>query len=229
MGPQSSAVENSLVRVVSLDFSGTLISPDLMDYFWLELVPLLYSKRQGILLSEAKDEVYAAYEDVGKEELRWYVPRYWFERFGIGNQLNQAISEAEAQMKVYPDVSSLHALAGKYRLIVCSNMTDDFLKRLAPKLQIGAEGYFSAVSAYSLTTKRREFYTKVAEELGTGPSEIVHVGDDVRADFEAPKEAGWKAIFLDRQRHHPDVSPSITNLSVLPSALERMAASEAPP
>lgn len=197
-----------------------------MDYFWLDLVPLLYSERQGIWLSEAKDEVYAAYEDVGKDELRWYVPDYWFKRFGIADQLDQALGEARSRMRVYPDVASLQALAEKYRLFVCSSMTDDFLKVLTPNLGIDAEGYFSAVSAFSLTTKRKEFYSKVAEALEVDPSEMVHVGDDLKADFEAPIEAGWRAIFLDRQRHHPDISPSITNLSALPSALERLVISE---
>jgi putative hydrolase of the HAD superfamily len=197
-----------------------------MDYFWLDLVPLLYSERQGIWLSEAKDEVYAAYEDVGKDELRWYLPDYWFERFGIADQLDQAMGEARNRMRVYPDVASLQALAGKYRLVVCSNMTDDFLRVLTPNLGIGAEGFFSAVSAFSLTTKRKEFYSKVAEALEIEPSELVHVGDDLKADFDAPREAGWKAIFLDRQRHHPDIFPSITNLSALPSALERLVVSE---
>jgi len=197
-----------------------------MDYFWLDLVPLLYSERQGIWLSEAKDEVYAAYEDVGKDELRWYLPDYWFERFGIADQLDLAMGEARNRMRVYPDVASLQALAGKYRLVVCSNMTDDFLRVLTPNLGIGAEGFFSAVSAFSLTTKRKEFYSKVAEALEIEPSELVHVGDDLKADFDAPREAGWKAIFLDRQRHHPDIFPSITNLSALPSALERLVVSE---
>jgi len=215
-----------LLRVVSLDFSGTLVSPDLMDYFWLELVPLLYSRRQGIWLSEAKDEVYAAYEDVGKDELRWYLPEYWFERFGIADQMGNALVEARNRMRVYPDVASLQSLAGKCRLVVCSNMTDGFLKVLTPNLGIETEGYFSAVSAFSLTTKRKEFYSRVAEALKVEPSELVHVGDDLKADFEAPVEAGWKAIFLDRQRHHPDVSPSITNLSALPAVLERLVVSE---
>ena len=213
-----------MVQVVSLDFSGTLVGPDLMDYFWLELVPLLYSKRQGIWLSEAKDDVFAAYEDVGKDELRWYVPKYWFERFGILDQLEYALGEAQARMKVYPDVPTLHALAGKYRIIVCSNMTQEFLKTFTPKLDIGEEGYFSAVSAFSLTTKRPEFYSRVAEALEVDPAEFLHIGDDVRADFEAPREAGWKAIFLDRQRQHLEVSPSVSNLSSLGPAIERLTA-----
>ena len=217
-------LEMAPVRAVSLDFSGTLVSPDLMDYFWLELVPLLYSKKQGIWLSEAKDEVYAAYEDVGKDELRWYLPSYWFERFGISEMMGQAIADAQAKMKVYPDVSSLRALEGKYRLVICSNMTEDFLRSFAPKLGIGEEGYFSAVSGFALTTKRKEFYSRVAEALKIDPSELVHVGDDVQADFQAPREAGWNAILLDRQRHHPDVSPCITNLSSLPTMIERLAA-----
>jgi FMN phosphatase YigB (HAD superfamily) len=215
-----------LFRVVSLDFSGTLVSPDLMDYFWLDLVPLLYSKRQGIWLSEAKDEVYAAYEDVGKDEVRWYLPEYWFGRFGIADQLESALMEARNRMRVYPDVSSLHSLVGKCRLVVCSNMPESFLKVLTPDLGIDTEGYFSAVSAFGLTTKRKEFYSKVAAALEVDPSDLVHVGDDVKGDYEAPIEAGWKAILLDRQRHHPDVSPSITNLSALPVALERLFVSQ---
>jgi len=86
---------SSLVKVVSLDFAGTLVSQDMMDYFWLEVVPLLYSKRHGIWLSEAKDEVYGAYEQVGKTDVRWYSPRYWFERFGLADQLGLTVEERD--------------------------------------------------------------------------------------------------------------------------------------
>jgi HAD superfamily hydrolase (TIGR01549 family) len=212
----------ALVKVVSLDFSGTLVGPDLMDYFWLELVPLLYSEKQGIWLSEAKDEVFAAYEDVGKEELRWYQPRYWFGRFGILDLLPKALDEAVNRMKVYPDVSSLLPLKEKYRFVICSNMTDDFLGAMVPRLGFEPERCFSAVSAFSMTSKKGAFYAKVADALGVPPSEIVHVGDDIKVDFEAPKEAGWSAVFLDRQRHHPDVSPAIVSLRSLPPLLERL-------
>jgi len=209
-----------LVRVVSLDFSGTLVSPDLVDYFWLELVPELYSKRQGIWLSEAKDEVYTAYEEVGKDKLRWYLPKYWFERFGIGDQLDRSIAETAARMKTYPDVPSLRALSESYRLIICSNLSDEFLKCFVPRLEIGEEGYFSTVSAFSCPAKRRDFYAGVAKALEVDPPEFVHVGDDLRADFEAPLSAGWKAILLDRQGQHPEVSPRVGSLASLRPVIE---------
>jgi putative hydrolase of the HAD superfamily len=212
---------SSLVKVVSLDFAGTLVSQDMMDYFWREVVPLLYSKRHGIWLSEAKDEVYGAYEQVGKTDVRWYSPRYWFERFGLADQLGLAVEEAGKRMKVYPDVAALRELEDRYRFVICSNASDEFLALVTPRLGIKVEAVYSAVSTFGLTAKRKDFYDKVAGSLNVQPTEIAHVGDDVKADFDSPREAGWFAVLLDRQRAHPDISPSVFSLTSLRSLLER--------
>jgi|YelNatPaOPRAMG01_1025707.scaffolds.fasta_scaffold62675_2 putative hydrolase of the HAD superfamily len=209
-------------KVLSLDFAGTLVGQGLLDHFWLDLVPLFYSQKHGVWLSEAKDEVYGAYEEVGKGDVRWYDPRYWFERFGMPDKLEEAIAEAGKRMEVYPDVVSLKPLESKYSLVICSTVTEEFLEDWAPKLGLNISAVFSAVSDFGMVTKDELFYRRVAEALGVSPGEVVHVGDDYKVDFEAPRKVGCFAVLLDRQRQHPDVHPSVASLSGLPPLLERL-------
>jgi len=142
----------------------------------LELVPpFLLAEAHGVRLPEAKDEVYNAYEEVGKGYVRWYDPRHWFERFGMPDKLGEAIVEAEERMGVYQDVASLKPLESKYSLVICSTVTEWFLGAWAPKLSLNISTVFSAVSDFGMVTKDELLYRRVAEALGVSPGEVVHV------------------------------------------------------
>jgi putative hydrolase of the HAD superfamily len=55
-------------------------------------------------------------------------------------------------------------------------------------------------------------YRHVAETLGLPPGSLLSAGDDLRNDVGAPREAGWKAVHIDRPK---------TDLWEVPRTLEK--------
>lgn len=191
------------VRVLSLDLDGTIVSRDYVDYFWLELVPRLYAERWGLPFSEAKEDVLKQYDEVGPRDLRWYKPRYWFERFGLDSSLlHRALQEAAELVKPYDDALELLRLAsGKLRIVVCTSASSEFVSIVferVPELRERVSRVFSSVSDYALPSKPPEFYLKVLEELRVEPGELLHVGDDDEADHRIPQSLGIRAYLVDR-------------------------------
>ncbi|MEM0459162.1 MAG: HAD family hydrolase [Thermofilaceae archaeon] len=191
------------VKVVSLDLDGTLVSRDYVDYFWLELVPRLYAERWGLPLSEAKRRVLEQYDEVGPKDLRWYKPRYWFERFGLdSNLLLHALQEAAQLVKPYSDALELLRWAsGRFRIVVCTSASREFVNIVferVPELREHVSRVFSSVSDYALPGKPPEFYLKVLDELKIEPGELLHVGDDDEADCRVPRSLGIRAYVVDR-------------------------------
>ncbi|MEM0083743.1 MAG: hypothetical protein QW102_04395, partial [Candidatus Nezhaarchaeales archaeon] len=66
------------IKVISLDVTGTLVSEKFVDSFWLELIPKLFAERHDISIDEAKRVVYLSYDRIGRNDIRWYIPSYWF-------------------------------------------------------------------------------------------------------------------------------------------------------
>jgi FMN phosphatase YigB (HAD superfamily) len=66
-------------------------------------------------------------------------------------------------------------------------------------------------------------FLKAAECLGFGPSQIVHIGDEVDADFDGAKAAGFVPVLLDRtgEAKSPPVL-KITTLADFPRIYEQI-------
>jgi putative hydrolase of the HAD superfamily len=43
-----------------------------------------------------------------------------------------------------------------------------------------------------------EFFRAIERETGLAPPELILIGDDWEADYQAARAAGWKAIYIDR-------------------------------
>lgn len=191
------------VRFVSLDLDGTLVTREYVDYFWLELVPKLYAERYGVSLNKAKKEVLSKYDEIGPQDLRWYIPRYWFERLGLNLELlPKALEEAGRLVKPYEDAMSFLSKArGKAELVLCTSASREFIDLVfnrVPALAESVSRVFSSVSDFSLPGKPVEFYKAVLRVLKAAPRDVIHVGDDPDADYSFPLSIGIKAYLIDR-------------------------------
>ncbi len=193
------------VKVISFDLTGTLVSNDYVDYFWLELIPKLYAEKHGVSLDEAKRIVYSSYDEIGSGDIRWYIPQYWLERFGLGLSAKDAISMVKDKVYVYDDVlDTLNRLACRYDLVVSSNLSKEFIDVVLDVLGFkGFKAVFSCVSDLSLTIKSPDFYRFIAERLGVLTCEVLHVGDDPERDYENPVKAGMRALLIARSGEPP--------------------------
>ncbi len=186
------------IKIVSLDIDGTLTTPSYTDFIWEEAIPRLYSKKMEMDFDKAKAYVMSEYEKVGEERLEWYDIKYWFEHFGIGDY-KRVLERHRDKVTYYPEVKeALESLSQKYRLIITTNSTQEFIKF---KLQ-GIKNYFthvfSAPSDFNQTRKTEIFYRSLCTILKIEPSEIAHTGDHWLFDFVTPRRAGIEAFYLDR-------------------------------
>jgi putative hydrolase of the HAD superfamily len=191
------------VRFVSLDLDGTIVNRDYVDYFWLELVPTLYSERRGLNLEDAKREVQRQYDEIGPKDLRWYNPEYWFQRFGLDSgMLSWALEEAGRFVKPYRDaLEFIEAVKGEVQLVLSTSASREFIKLVfarVPELEQAFAHVFSSTSDFSLPGKPPEFYKAILKQLGAEPSEIIHAGDDEDADYRIPASLGIRAFLVDR-------------------------------
>lgn len=189
------------ITTISFDMNGTITQGRFVDLVWGEGVPALYARSRGISMDKAKETVFGEYAEVGEQRTDWYDIRYWFRRFGLGEDWTGLLMRFRNEVAPFPEaVEILEQMHRDYRLVVTSNASRDFMDiELAAA---GLDGYFSRLfsctSDFGEVKKTPEVYARVCRELAISPQEMVHVGDHVLFDFTAPRELGIRAFHLDR-------------------------------
>jgi len=197
--------------VVSLDVTGTIVSREYVDNFWLEVIPREYARVHGVSLEEAKKRVFEEYDEVGEERIEWYIPEYWVKKYKLNKSVKELAQEALRETHVFEDAyESLHLISNNYKLIFSTNLPDSLVKPLLRKIGVEKYEIFSSVTHYHMIRKTRDFYRRVAEDLNVKPREIIHIGDDLKYDYIEPSSIGVKAILICRNTGR-DV-PCVRNL-----------------
>ena len=206
------------IRIVSFDVEGTLVTPDFSYAVWFEAIPERYAERNGIEFEQARKLVEEEYGKVGDQRLEWYDIRYWFNKFDLGTP-DPVMDRYRSRVCYYPEVKQvLSSLNGRYKLVVASGSTRDFLNHLLQDIEHQFARIFSSLSDYK-QLKTSEFYSKMCKEMGARPEQVVHVGDNWQFDFIAPREAGIQAFHLKRQKQ-ADLGNSLANLIELKTHLD---------
>ncbi len=198
------------IKVVSFDAEGTLVTTDFSYAIWFEAIPVRYAERNGIDFETARKAVENEYRKVGDQRLEWYDIRYWFEKLDLGIP-DPVMERCVSKVRHYPEVKEvLESLGGRYKLVVASGSTRDFLHHLLRDIEPYFTRIFSSLTDYK-QLKTSEFYLKLCQEMGVKPSQVVHIGDNWQFDFVAPREVGIQAFYLDRKRQtdHQDSLASL--------------------
>ncbi len=203
------------VKVVSFDVEGTLVTPDFSYAVWFEAIPQRYAEKNGINLEQARKAVEEEYRKVGDQRLEWYDVRYWFDKLGLGTPV-PVMQRCESQVCYYPEVKEvLASLSEKYKLVVASGSTRDFLRHLLQDIEPYFSEIYSSITDYR-QLKTSEFYLKMCQAMRVEPEQVVHIGDNWQFDFVAPSEIGIQAFYLDRkqQTNHQNSVASLLQLKV---------------
>jgi len=203
------------VKVVSFDVEGTLVTPDFSYAVWFEAIPEHYAEKNGIDFELARKTIEAEYGKVGDQRLEWYDVRYWFDKLGLGIP-DPVMEKCSSRVCYYPEVKEvLASLSGRYKLVVASGSTRDFLSHLLQGIEPYFTRIFSSLTDYK-QLKTSEFYLKMCQTMGVKPGQVVHVGDNWQFDFVAPSEVGIQAFYLDRKRqtNHQNSVASLLQLKV---------------
>jgi len=91
----------------------------------------------------------------------------------------------------------LSSLGRQYTLVVASCTPRLFLDHLLQDIESRFVRVFSSISHFG-QVKNPGFYLRICEEMGVGPGQAVHVGDNWQMDFLNSREAGLHALYLDR-------------------------------
>ena len=186
------------IEVVSFDMEGTLVPTDFSSLIWETDIPRLYGEKNGLVFEEAKRRVISEYDSIGQGAPEWYDVDYWFGRLGLDGDWRRLLEERRDSCNPFPEVPGvLERLGERFRLVVSSNTIREFLEIQLQSLPDVFEEAFSAPSDHG-GVKDAVFFRRVSETLGVEPDRIAHVGDSTRFDYDAPRELGMKAYFLDR-------------------------------
>ncbi len=190
------------IEKISFDLDGTLVTMDYVDAVWLEKIPELVAKKNGMQIEEAKKYVEEEYLKVGPEALEWYDINYWIKKFDLKIYWKDLLASCIDKLKLYPEVKEvLERLYRDYDLIIISNAANEFIEVELEKLELKKyfSNVFSAVSDFKKTKKDEKVYKEICKEMGIEGDKIVHVGDNYEFDYLAPKKAGINAFYLDRK------------------------------
>ncbi len=190
------------IKVVSFDLDGTLTDSSFANSVWLEAIPKLYATKNKISINLAKREVFNNYNKIGNEKLEWYNITFWLERFNLDIAPKELIYSCKNKICLFDDViTTLNKLKSRKRLIIISNARREFADLEIKQTKIGSyfEKIFSATSDFNSTKNIPEVYINICKICKISPSEMLHIGDDYKFDFEVPSKLGINSLFLDRK------------------------------
>ena len=190
------------IKAISLDLTGTISTEDFSNSVWLEGIPELYARRNGLDLERAKEIVFSQYKEIGEERSEWYDIKYWFGRLGLGDGWRDLLNSYRDRVRIFEDAREAIPLLGeRYRLILLSNAGREFIE-----MELGEGGLLhffdtiiSATQDMGEVKKTPSFYRKVLKSLGLEPHELLHAGDHILFDYRAPRRVGIRAYLVDRE------------------------------
>ena len=102
--------------------------------------------------------------------------------------------------------------AGGIRLLVVSNWDSS----LPPLLEaLGIRGYFDGVlgsALFGASKPGRAIFDEAVRLAGVGRAEALHVGDSIHDDYHGAREAGIRALLVDRSGRAPEGVEAISSL-----------------
>jgi len=192
-----------MIKVISFDFDGTIVTHKFADDFWLEGVPKLYAKQNHISLKAAQKHLIEEYDKIGDKRIEWYDPAYWFNRFKINSDWKGLLKQYQQSIEIYPDVvPTLKHLSQCYPLIISSNAKREFIDIQLDfsNLKQYFTHIFSSTSDFHIVKKVTDFYGMICKKLSIKPQEMAHVGDHKEFDYISPQKLGITAFYLDRNK-----------------------------
>lgn len=187
------------IQIISFDMDGTLIPKEFADEFWLEKIPELYSEKSELTKAQAKNQFIEEYDDMGRDDIRWYLPEYWFSRYDLDQSPREVLEEMREDYEIYDDAKEvLKELHEEYPLIIISNGIKMFIEVGLGYYNSYFHELYSSVSDFGLSSKTSSLYRVICDDLNVKPEKVVHIGDDQENDLKPAREAGLKSYLLDR-------------------------------
>lgn len=197
-----------MIRVVSFDLDGTLVTQKFGDMVWNHGIPLEFSKKYGIPFDEARKIILTEYSSVGDENPLWYDIDYWVKRFGLDVTVKELLNRYEEFIELREGViETLRDLKGRFNLILSSNASRVFVEKELSYtgLKRFFDFSFSATSDFGMVKKDARFFRKILEILNLREDEMIHIGDNKIFDFHVPASIGIRSILVEEGKSLKEV------------------------
>ncbi|MEF8834599.1 MAG: HAD family hydrolase [Candidatus Thermoplasmatota archaeon] len=187
------------IQIISFDMDGTLIPKDFADDFWLKKIPELYSRKTELSKDEAQEKFIEEYDKMGRDDIRWYKPDYWFSKYEIDQEPREVLEELRKEYELYDDAKEImKELHKEYKLIIISNGMRMFIEVGLGEYQTYFTALYSSVSNFEMSNKTTSLYQRICSELNVEIEETIHIGDDRENDYKPAKKAGMQSYLLNR-------------------------------
>jgi 2-haloacid dehalogenase len=194
---------------LTFDCYGTLI--DWERGILAALRPVL--DRHGIAISDAAAlELYGELESAAESgPYRPYRDVLTTVMDGFGERLGFAPTDDERAALVasvgdwppFPDtVEALRALAGRFRLVILSNIDDDLFALSARHLGVAFAAVVTAQQVGSYKPDPRNFRA-LLDRLDTAPDRVLHVAQSLFHDIAPAKALGLTTVWVNRRHDRP--------------------------
>ena len=190
-----------MIKIISFDLDGTLVTSKFADLVWLEGLPKIYSIEKNVGFDEAKNILIKAYDEIGEEKTEWYDLQYWFNRYNLNSNWEKLLDKYRYAISLYPEVKKvLENLSKKFELAIISNAKREFIDITLNQTNIGPyfNNIFSSTSDFHEVKKTVDFYTLVLKKLGISNNEIIHIGDHDYFDVVVPRSLNILSYHLVR-------------------------------
>ncbi len=112
---------------------------------------------------------------------------------------------------IYPDsIRVLESMDEKHRLCMITNGPPDWQREKLEKLSISE--YFEEIIVSGEIGHHKpspKIFNEMTRRMVVEPSEIIYIGNDYRKDIVGAHRAGWKTVWVNRQREEiEDVEPT---------------------
>jgi len=210
------------IKIISFDIDGTLVDSDYNDLIWHKAISEMVAEKNGLNFEEAAAKVKKEYDRVGEDDYRWYDIKYWISFFQLAIGYQELLQKYEQNIIIFSDVvPTLEQLCRKYQIISITSMPWEFMNIKLKRIKKYFQENFSTLSEYK-ELKNKDAFFQISRKLRVNPEQILHIGDHEKQDFFAAREAGWKALLIDRfytglQEKYPD--SVINTLTELPDRL----------
>lgn len=167
------------IDTVFLDMDGTLLDLHFDNHFWQEHVPLRYSEKHAISVSDAKQVLYPRFRAM-EGTIDWYCVDYWTRELGL--DIKALKHELEHLIRVHPHVSEfLQALRASGRRIALLTNAHHKVVDLKMATTGLAEHFDHLICAHAFRVPKEdpEFWLRLAAEDRFDPARTLFVDDSL--------------------------------------------------
>lgn len=168
----------------------------------------------GELESEGEREPYRPYRDVLTTVMDGFGARLGFVPTDVERA---ALASSVGDWPPFPDtVEALRALAGRFRLVILSNIDDDLFALSARHLGVAFAAVVTAQQVGRYKPDPRNFRT-LLDRLDTAPDRVLHVAQSLYHDIAPANALGLTTVWVNRRHDRPGsgATPPATALPAL--------------